>query len=291
MNINELPKYFEYIDGQTWLIEDDRDNMRLFYRVKEILSNRMSPFQQVNIVDIYDFGRSLVLDGVMQTTELDGYIYNEMISHVPVITHQKPRKILIIGGGDCGVANELSKYNELEEIDMVEIDKIVVEECTEKLPKISGNAPKDKRINFLFEDGVKFVQNKKEIYDIAIIDSSDPVGPAEALFSESFYADIKSSLKEDGILVCQSQSPIFNKDILRNTREILRKYFPIVKTYKAVVPSYPGGMWSFTIASLKYDPLKVDLKGLSTNTKYINKEIFLSSFDLPNFLKEDLEII
>lgn len=286
---SKLPKYFEQINGKTWLVEDDRDNMKLYYNVKEILSTRKSPFQQVNIIDTYDFGRCLVLDGVMQTTELDGYIYNEMISHIPIVTHPNPRRALIIGGGDCGVASELTKYSELEAIDMVEIDEIVVQECVDKLPKISGNAPNDKRVNFLFEDGVKYVQGKKGVYDVAIVDSSDPIGPAEVLFSEGFYVDLKNSLKEDGLIVCQSQSPIFNKDILKRTCNILRKYFPIVKTYKAVVPSYPGGMWSFTLASFKYDPLHANLDRLAANTSYINKEMFNSSFNLPNFMREDLK--
>lgn len=289
MQNNKLPKYFEEYNDNTWLVEDDRDNMKLYYRVKDILSSRISTFQQVNIIDTYDFGRCLVLDGVMQTTELDGFIYNEMISHVPVVTHQNPQKALIIGGGDCGVANELIKYKDLKEIDMVEIDEVVVEECIDKLTKISGNVPNDGRVNFLFEDGVKFVQGKKDIYDIAIVDSSDPIGPAEVLFSEEFYVNLKNSLREDGIMVCQSQSPIFNKDILRRTRSILQKHFPIVKTYKAVVPSYPGGMWSFTLASLKYDPINANLDRLVANTNYINKEIFKSSFGLPNFMLEDLK--
>lgn len=286
---NNLPNFFENHDGVTWLVEDDRDNMRLHYRVKEILSSRKSPFQHVNIIDTYDFGRCLVLDGVIQTTVLDGFIYNEMLSHIPVVTHPNPQKVLVIGGGDCGVANELLKYKEIKEIDMVEIDEIVVEECIDKLPEISGNAPHDDRLKFLFEDGVKFVQDKKDIYDVAIVDSSDPIGPAEVLFSEDFYVNLRNSLKEDGVMVCQSQSPIFNKDILKRTRSILMKYFPIVKTYKAVVPSYPGGMWSFTLASFKYDPINANLDRLAFNTKYINKEMFKSAFHLPNFMLEDLK--
>ncbi len=288
MNNIRLPKHFVEVDGDTWLVENDRDNMKLYYRVKEIISNRQSPFQQVSIIDSYDFGRCLVLDGVMQTTELDGYIYNEMISHIPAVTHTNPRSALIIGGGDCGAANELAKYAELEKIEMVELDKVVVEECIKELSQISGNAAKDNRISFRFEDGVEYVKDKKKAYDIAIVDSSDPIGPAEALFSEEFYADLKCTLKEDGLLVCQSQSPVFNKDIMIRTRERLKKLFPIVITYKAVIPSYPGGMWSFTLASLKYEPQKAELERLSPDTRYINKEIFRSTFSLPNFMQEDI---
>lgn len=286
MTNNKLPRFFEEINGETWLVEDERNYMKLYYKVNEILATRQSSFQQVNIIDTHDFGRCLVLDGVLQTTELDGFIYNEMISHIPVVTHRNPKRVLIIGGGDCGVANELSKYPELEQIDLVEIDQVVVEECINKLPKISGNAPYDKRINFIFEDGVKYVQSKSRIYDIAIVDSSDPIGPAEVLFSEGFYIDLKNSLKEDGLMVCQSQSPIFHKDILARTHDALHRHFPLVKTYKAVVPSYPGGMWSFTLASLKYDPADADLERLVSDTEYINKEIFVSSFSLPRFMKQ-----
>lgn len=286
MNNEKLPKYYTEINGETWLVENERNNMRLYYRVKEILSSRLSPFQQVDIVQTYDFGRCLVLDGVIQTTELDGYIYNEMISHIPAVTHPSPKRILIIGGGDCGAANELTKYPEIEQIELVEIDETVARECLSKLPEISGKAANDSRINFIFKDGVQFIQDKKEIYDLAIVDSSDPVGPAEVLFSEEFYRDLKNSLKKDGLMVCQSQSPVFHREILVKTRNILKKLFPIVRTYKSVVPSYPGGMWSFTLASLKYDPLDADTARLAENTRYINKEIFYSAFSLPNFIRD-----
>ncbi|TYQ14594.1 UNVERIFIED_CONTAM: spermidine synthase [Acetivibrio alkalicellulosi] len=284
-----LPKYFKEIDGEIWLIEDERENMKLSYRVKEILSVSKSIFQQVSIIDTYDFGRCLVLDGVIQTTQIDGFIYNEMISHVPLLTHKNPKNVLIIGGGDCGVAKELSKYSTVDRIDMVEIDELVVQESIKSLPEISGDVHKDSRIRFIFEDGVKYIKDKKEEYDIAIIDSSDPIGPAEVLFSEGFYVDLKKSIKEDGLMVCQSQSPVFHKDILIKTQNILKKHYPIVNTYKAVVPSYPGGMWSFTLASLKYNPLEACVENLSKDTKYINKEIFRSAFNLPSFIREYLE--
>lgn len=284
-----MEKFLKEINGETWLVEDERDNMKLFYRLKEVITSKQSPFQQVNIVDSYDFGRCLVLDGVIQTTELDGYIYNEMISHIPVVTHENPKDVLVIGGGDCGVVNELTKYKNLKNVDMVEIDGLVVNECIDYLPAISGNSSKDKRINFVFDDGIKFIKDKNKAYDIAIVDSSDPVGPAEILFSEDFYVSLKNSLKDDGIMVCQSQSPIFHKEVLKKTRGILKKHFPIVRTYKAVVPSYPGGMWSFTLASFKYDPLTSNIDKLVKSTKYINDEIFRSCFSLPNFMKVDFE--
>jgi spermidine synthase len=283
-------KYFNTIDKEIWLTENDRDNLRVSYRTKEVISSVRSPFQQIHIIDSYDFGRCLVLDGVMQTTEFDGYIYNEMISHIPIVTHPSPKDMLIIGGGDCGAANEVTKYEYVQRIDMVEIDELVVKECMKHIPGIVGSASHDKRVNFIFDDGIKFIRTRKNYYDIIIIDSSDPVGPAEELFSESFYINAKQSLKSDGILVCQSQSPFFNKDILYKINNTLKIHFNIVKTYIAVVPSYPGGFWSFTMASLRYHPDKADTSRLAKNTKYINEEIFKSCFKLPNFIKEIIDL-
>lgn len=289
MNQNKLPDYFICLNDGWWMVEKDRENMKLYYRVKEILSNRQSPFQHVNIIESYDFGRCLVLDGVIQTTELDGYIYNEVISHIPVVTHPDPQRVLVIGGGDCGVVNELTKYKGIDAIDLVEIDQVVVEECIGKLTKVSGNAGSDPRVSFIFTDGTKYVKDIQHVYDVAIVDSSDPIGPAEGLISEEFYADLKRCLKEDGLLFCQSQSPIFHKETVKSIRNRLEHIFPIVHTCKAVIPSYPGGMWSFTLASMKYDPFQADLTRLVANTQYINKEIFKSSFCLPNFMLEDFQ--
>lgn len=282
-------EYFKNIDGETWLVENDRDNLRVAYRIRDVISSVKSPFQHISIIDSFDFGRCLVLDGVMQTTEMDGYIYNEMISHIPLVTHPFPRDILIIGGGDCGAAGEITKYEYPQKIDMVEIDELVVRECIKHIPDIAGDAAHDKRVNFIFDDGIKYVKNRSGLYDVIIIDSSDPVGPAEELFSEDFYVNAKKCLKPDGILVCQSQSPIFNKDILKGTYRTLKRHFNIVRTYKAVVPSYPGGLWSFTMASQKYDPLEADANKLAKNTRYVNGKIFKSCFKLPNFMKKVIE--
>jgi len=281
--------YLKNIDGEMWFVENDRNNLKVAYRIKDVISSVKSQFQQIDIIDTYDFGRCLILDGVMQTNEMDGYIYNEMISHVPLVTHPSPKDVLVIGGGDCGAVSEITKYSCPQKIDMVEIDEFVVKECIKHIPSIAGNAPHDERVNFIFDDGIEFVRNRKEMYDVIIIDSSDPVGPAEDLFSEKFYIDAKNCLRPDGILVCQSESPFFYKDTLQRTYRFLCNHFNIVRTYKAVVPSYPGGLWSFTIASQEYDPLNAATDRLAKTTKYINEEIFKSCFMLPNFMKELFE--
>ncbi len=289
MHNKELPDFFSKKNNEFWLTEDERGNIKLDYRLKSIVSAKYSRYQHVSIVDSYDFGRCLVLDGIIQTTALDGYIYNEMISHVPMVTHPDPQHVLIIGGGDCGAANEVSKYDEPKNIDMVEIDSTVVEECRKHLPEVAGQGAMDKRVNILYKDGLEHVKEKTNQYDIAIIDSSDPIGPATKLFEKEFYVDVSRCLKEDGLMVCQSESPVFYRDIMMKTYNILNELFPIVRLYLAVVPSYPGGLWSFTLASKKFDPLKADLTRLCEHTNYINEGVFKGSFNLPNFLKRCIE--
>lgn len=280
--MSETSNFLQEINGDLWLVEDERENMKVSYRIKEIVFSEASPFQHVMILDSYDFGRMLVLDGVVQTTSLDGHIYNEMITHIPLSIHPEPRRVLIIGGGDCGAAREVAKYKQVEEIDMVEIDQLVVDVCKEHLPAVSGNLS-DPRVQFIFNDGIKHVQAVKNHYDVIIVDSSDPVGPAKALFEQSFYESIHHALKADGLMVCQSQSPLFHRSVMNETISHIRNLFPITKVYMATVPTYPGGFWSFTLGSKKYEELHVD--DFHKDTKYVNQSILQSCFDLPKFLK------
>lgn len=284
--LTSLPPYLKMENDELWLTEDDRENLKISYRIKEIIFSEQSPFQHVMILDSYDFGRMLVLDGVVQTTSIDGHIYNEMISHVPLQFHPSPKKVLIIGGGDCGAAREVAKYEHVEEIHMVEIDEKVVQSCKEHLPEVSGNLS-DPRVQFIYTDGVAFVKDHANTYDVIIIDSSDPVGPAKALFSYNFYENIHRALKEDGMMVCQSQSPIFHKDILKQTYTNIRQLFPHAAIYTATVPTYPGGLWSFTIGSKI--PLSLpDVSSLPSDTKYINDAVLKQCFQLPQFMQNAL---
>lgn len=284
--MEKVVQYIQKVGNDLWLTEDERQNLKISYRIKDVIYSEQSPFQHVMVLDSYDFGRMLVLDGVVQTTSTDGHIYNEMISHVPLSIHPNPEKVLIIGGGDCGVAREVCKYPNVKEIDMVEIDELVVKACKEHLPEVSGNL-NDPRVNFLFIDGVQFAAEKENEYDVIIVDSSDPVGPAEQLFSKEFYTNLHRALKEDGVMVCQSQSPLFHLDVLKQSYSHIDSLFPITKLYTAVVPTYPGGMWSFTIGSKKYE--NVHVTNFSKETKYVNQEILEGCFKLPAFLKQALE--
>ncbi|EHQ87608.1 polyamine aminopropyltransferase [Desulfosporosinus youngiae] len=285
MNI-KLPAYFSKKGHDLWLTEDEREDLKISYRIKEILYEEQSEFQHVMILDSYSFGRMLVLDGIVQTTSLDGYIYNEMISHIPLSIHPDPRRVLIIGGGDCGVAREVCKYRSVERIDMAEIDKLVVEACLKHLPEVSGRLS-DPRVQFIFDDGVKFVLNKVNEYDVIIVDSSDPIGPAKSLFEKSFYQSLHKALKKDGLMVCQSQSPIFHAEVMKQTFQRIRSLFADVKLYTAVVPTYPGGLWSFTLG-LKRSAAPNPEKLNENDTHYVNKQIIERCFSLPQFMRDQL---
>lgn len=285
--MSKLPPWIQEMDGTLWFVEEDRGNLNIHYRIKEVIFSQQSDFQHVMILDTYDFGRALVLDGALQTTALDGHIYNEMMAHVPLQIHPQARKVLIIGGGDCGVAREVAKYEHVEQVDMVEIDPLVVEVCRKYLPEVSGSLD-DPKVNFIFDDGLKFVQNKEKEYDVVIVDSSDPVGPAVGLIELPFYRHVERILKDDGVMVCQSQSPIFEVDTVVDIGKKVSSLFPIQEVYIAVVPTYPGGMWSFTLGSKRYKREQT-LRVAPKDTRYFNEGIYRSCFELPASLKESLK--
>jgi len=286
--MTKMEKYLQKVGDEIWFTEVDRSNLKIDYRIKDVIYSETSPLQHIMILDSYDFGPMLVLDGAVQTTALEGFIYNEMITHIPLNIHPNPKNVLIIGGGDCGVAREVAKYPNIQRIDMVEIDEMVVSACKNHLKDVSGNLS-DPRVNFIFKDGTSYVKGKREyLYDVIIVDSSDPVGPAVKLFELEFYQDLYNNLHEDGLMVCQSESPVFYSEMMVNIHRRLNSVFPVVKVYMATVPTYPGGFWSFTIGSKKYqepNPVTFDKQ-----TKYVNKEIIKSCFAIPNFVKKHLNI-
>jgi spermidine synthase len=285
--MTRLSKYIHQDEAGLWLTEHEKDHMRISYKLKSVLYEHQSPFQHILVVDSHDFGKMLVLDGAVQTTTLDGFIYNEMIAHVPLTLHPHPEKVLIIGGGDCGVAREACKYAKLKEIVQVEIDEHVVRTCKQHLPEIAGRED-DPRVQYVYADGVEYVKNAENEFDVIIIDSSDPVGPAVQLFEIDFYRNVKKALKPDGLMVCQSQSPIFHRDIMSQTYGNIRSLFPHVHMYTAVVPTYPGGLWSYTLGSNRPLP---DLAAVTFDkpAQYVSTEIVRSCFGLPGFVRDSLK--
>jgi|HigsolmetaGSP11D_1036233.scaffolds.fasta_scaffold07377_1 spermidine synthase len=285
-----LPKYIESSDGTLWLTEEEKEHVKVSYRIKNVLTEEQSRFQHVMVLDSAAFGPMLVLDGIVQTTAIDGFIYNEMITHMPLSLHRNPRRVLIIGGGDLGAAREATKYDSVEHIDLVEIDEAVVRACMAHLPEVSGGRELDPRIHIHSRDGVEFVKQlqDQDRYDVIIVDSSDPIGPATQLFELSFYRELHRALNEDGILVCQSQSPIFHQDVMTQTYARISSLFPDTRMYTAVVPTYPGGLWSFTLGAKQALP-ETDRISFDKQARYVNEAILRSSFALPAFVERLLK--
>lgn len=270
-----------------WFTETENSNLALQYNVNKVLAHKQTKYQELIVVDTDRFGRTLILDGAVQTTVADEYVYHEMIAHVPLFTHPNPEKVLIIGGGDGGTVRETLKHKSVKEVHLVEIDPDVVAVAKEYLPEISCGLS-DPRVIIQHTDGIKYVADHEDEYDVIIIDSSDPVGPAVGLFREEFYADVNRALKDDGILVAQTESPWLNVDIMMpEIYQGIKASFPITRMYLCYIPTYPCGMWSFTLGSKKYDPLEVDPSQIiDLDYRYYTPELHHASFALPQFIKE-----
>jgi spermidine synthase len=280
-----------------WFTERD-NNIALSLRHKgDVLYQKQSKYQKIEVIDTIAYGKTLILDGMIMTTEKDEYVYHEMITHVPLFCHQKPENMLIIGGGDGGTARELLKHQSIKSIDIVEIDQNVIDACKQFLPNISSSFSNPK-VNTIIDDGLKFINNCPDgIYDIIIVDSTDPVGPAEGLFTEEFYKAVFRCLKTPGIMVTQSESPRFNEDVFKEIQTCYQKIFGYenVHPYLAYIPTYPSGMWSFSLCSKQnIHPIKnfrkKDAIVFTKNHKlnYYNPKIHESSFVLPEYVNKIL---
>ncbi len=272
---------------EHWLTEKHTAGYSVNWKIKETLHKETTPFQDLEIVEMEEFGRALILDGIVQTTVKDEFMYHEMLAQVPLFTHPNPEKVLVVGGGDGGTIREVMKHKEVKEAYLIEIDTKVIAACKEFLPETSY-ALEDERCHIIIEDGIKYLKEHQNEFDIILIDSSDPIGPAMKLFVKEFYQDIYGALKEDGLFVAQTGSPIFNKDLLRTVYEAIDSIFPVAKTYLTTVPTYVGGFWTFTLGSKKFDPTEIKLKEYNFINRYWNPEIHKEAFSLPEFIKDVL---
>lgn len=276
-----------------WFTEYYTENARFSIRVDKPLISLESEFQRIDVFDSCEFGRVLVLDGCLMLTEKDEFIYHEMMTHVPMAVNPEIRNVLVIGAGDGGVVRELAKYDSIEGIDMVEIDRLVVDVCREYLPQTSCKLD-DSRLSIYYEDGLKFVRRKQNEYDLIIVDSTDPFGPGEDLFTKEFYGNCYKALNNTGIMVNQHESPYYPKDALATKRahKQIKSVFPVAMVYQAHIPTYPSGHWLFGFASKGLDPiadLNASWNSLGLKTRYYNTDLHKGCFALPNYVKELLE--
>ncbi len=258
-------------------------------KIKNRLINKKSSFQKIEIFDTLTYGRVLALDGVIQVTEKDEYAYSEMLVHPAMqALSKKAKKILIIGGGDGAVAEEVLKYNYIRSIDLVDIDKEVVDLSKKYFKKINNNSLISKKLNLFYEDAFKFIDKNQNSYDLIIADRPDPIGAGRSLYKSNFYKKIKNIMSESSIAVFQSGVPFLQKKELNEVIKDIKKYFKYYGFYFTVVPSYIGGFMALVWASNSYNLLKKRnfLINKNIKTEYFNKEILNASFAVPNFLKK-----
>lgn len=279
---------------ELWFTEKHTEHVKLSIQVNRQLYSAQSEFQRIDIFESPEFGKFLTLDGYMMLTEKDEFVYHEMMVHVPMAVHPNVKKVLVIGGGDGGTIRELSRYATVEEIDLVEIDEEVVDACKKYLTQTACGFD-DSRVKCYYEDGLKFVRKYENTYDLILVDSTDPFGPGEGLFTKEFYGNCYKALKEDGIMVNQHESPFYKEDAyaMQRAHKRIVESFPISKVYQAHIPTYPSGHWLFGFASKKYHPIDnqrvAEWKNLGLKTKYYNEQLHKGAFALPNFVEEMLE--
>ena len=278
---------------ELWYTENHTDNVKFSIKVDKHLRSAESEYQRIDIFESKEFGRILTLDGYLMVTEKDEYIYHEMITHIPMAVNPDINNVLFIGEGDGLTVIELDRYNHIKNIDMVEIDEMVVEICREYLPQTACRLT-DPRVHIFYQDGLRFVRSKENEYDLIIVDSTDPFGVGEGLFTKEFYGNCFKALKDDGILVNQHESTFYTSyaNSMKRAHSRIKSTFPIALVYQAHIPTYPSGHWLFGFASKKYDP-RTDLKAdwwnsLGIKTKYYNTILHTGCFAIPNNVRDQL---
>ena len=268
-----------------WWTEDQTAGLRLGLRCRRVVSTAASPYQEVAVLDSVQFGRVLTLDDMVMTTEGDEFVYHEMLVHPAMVTADAPRRVLIVGGGDGGAVREVLRHPSVTSVVLAELDEEVVRTCRRELPAIAG-ALGDPRVTLAFGDGARYLAESADgAFDVILVDAPDPIGPAEVLFSSEFYAHAARVLAPGGALCAQTESPFLHADFIRRVQADLARAFPVVRLCWAVVPTYPGSMWTFSLASHGRDPLRHAVAPVAS-LRYWSPEVHRAAFVLPPFVAE-----
>jgi spermidine synthase len=280
-------------EQQSWFTERHaRSGSSFGLRIRERLHAETTPFQTIEIYDTTDWGKLMVIDGCTMVSTRDNFLYHEMMSHPALFTHARAKRVVIIGGGDCGTLREVLKHEEVEHAVQVEIDERVTRLAEQYFPELcASNA--DPRAELLFIDGIRYMaEQEPESIDVVIVDSTDPVGPAEGLFNADFYASCERALRPSGILVQQSESPLVHLDLIKSMRSAMRVAdFQAVRTLTFPQPIYPAGWWSCTMARKGADLADFRERGAAArrfDTRYYNVDIHKAALSLPPFMREAL---
>ncbi|MFZ5663060.1 MAG: polyamine aminopropyltransferase [Pseudomonadota bacterium] len=276
----------------TWQYENfERTGSAIGYRIVRKLDEVQSPFQKIEIFETTDWGNLMLIDGAVMLTSRDNFLYHEMMSHPALFTHPDPKHVVIIGGGDCGTLREVLKHEGVERAVQCDIDEQVTRMAEKWFPELCERNT-DPRAQLLFDDGVAYMRNcAPGSVDIVIVDSTDPVGPAEGLFNRAFYESCFRALKDDGILVQQSESPLALLDLIREMRDEMAKAgFTALRTLPFPQPCYPTGWWSCTMARKRdaFDFREDAARGKRFPTLYYSAEVHRGALALPPFVAEAL---
>jgi spermidine synthase len=262
--------------GTVFSENDPFSPITYLYQVSKTLYRCKSSYQEIMVLDSAYFGKILVLDGVVQLTEKDEFFYHEMLAQVALHSHVNPKTILIIGGGDGGTLREVLKHKQVKKVQLVEIDRQVIEVSKRFFPELTlGFA--DKRLELIEMDGTSYIKRTKRKYDVVIVDSTDPVGPAEGLFTEQFFKDMRSILNNEGIFVAQTESLHFHRQFVIDAQMKLRRLFKVVGLYCVPIATYAGNWWTFSIASKKY-PVEKPNRNQEVITRYYDKQVHKNAF-------------
>lgn len=274
---------------ELWYTEKQTEKFGITAKVKQTLHTEQTPFQKLDMLETEEFGNMLTLDGMVMTTERDEFVYHEMVAHIPLFTHPNPKHVLVVGGGDGGVIREVIKHPSVEKVVLVEIDGQVIEYSKKFLPTIAS-AFSDPKVDVKVDDGFMHIAESRDAYDVIMVDSTEPVGPAAKLFEKGFYEGISRALKEDGLFIAQTDNPWFKADLIKQVVSDVKEIFPITRLYTANIPTYPSGLWTFTLGSKKHDPLEVKPERFhDINTKYYTKDLHKAAFVLPKFVADLVE--
>lgn len=274
-------------ETDLWFTEYQTPDMRLGLRISDILLNVQTPFQHLLVVETEQYGNLMALDGAIMVTEKDEFTYHEMMSHIAMCSHPAPRRVLVVGGGDGGIVRELVRYEILEKATLVDIDEQVIEASRRFFPSISS-ALDHPKVEVRPMDALVYIKDHQDEFDVIIVDSTDPVDFAAGLFEEAFFRDVHKALRKDGMVVSQTESPMGHPDILRTAYREMKKVFPVVELCWGIMPTYPTGSWTYTIASKLHDPRK-PLRQAPKGTRYYSSRIHEACFVLPPFLEGILQ--
>jgi spermidine synthase len=287
MEGDRLPETHGFFDGQWW-VEQHFDAARISIRVSEKLHEEQSAYQKIAVYDSPFFGKVLTLDDLMMLTERDEFVYHELLVHVPLCAHPEPRNVLIIGGGDCGCAREVLKHESVERVVQCDIDERVTRVSEQYFDWVS-EVEADPRVELLFDDGIRYIERNRATFDLVIVDSTDPKGPAVGLFLRDFYEKVALALKPGGIMTAQTESPMWDPGCVGPIFDEIRAAFQYAHAYLGWVPVYPSGCWSLAWASndRDFDEFFDEPRAavLEESCRYYNRAIHRAAFALPNFAR------